>query len=266
MQFLICLTTNKNQNVSIKASTLSEIIKEKIVNDIFNHECDGIKNDTNQLSQNSLSNSSLATLPDNFCEEFFTIKEYTEKECHALHELILENLNSKNNISSVNLQPSTPQKRKSRNFNIPKRRDTKDLISMNGLAQSTLSQKNNPNTCNDKSKELLNLKLEKSKEEESNLSEISLNSDKTDCEDKYLHKQKFIISPLAKSDVYNILCEYFIEVKTEEEFTENFYNGCLFSYLDKNKNLKPVKNHYMRRRVCMKLFKVFERLVRNNFT
>lgn len=265
MQFLICLTTNKNQNVSIKASTLSDIIKEKIVNDIFYHEQYCTKIDNNQ-SQINLSNSSLDIFSHTFSEEFYTIQEYTQKECEQLHDLIIENLNTKNKLSQVNKEPMTPQKKKIRNFTIPKRRETKDSTIINGLIQSTFSSKNNHNTSIDKSREVLNLKLDKSKDEESNLSEISLNSDKTDCEDKYLHKQKFIISPFAKSDVFGLLGEYFIEFNNEEEFLDNFSNGCLFSCLDKNKNLKPVKNHYMRRRVCIKLFKVFERLVRKSFS
>jgi hypothetical protein len=263
MQFLICLTTNKNQNVSIKASSLSEIIKEKIVNDIFSYDQNFTRiNSNSELNDMNFSNSSIDIFSHVFSEEFYKIQDYTEKECEYLHELINESLSKKNNQS----QALTPQKKKIKNFNIPKRRETKDHMSINGLIQNTFSH--NKITCNDKSREILNIKLDKSKEEESNqsnLSEISLNSDKTDCEDKYLHKQKFIISPLNRSDVFCILCEYFIEVKNEEEFLENFSNGELFSSLDKNKILKPVKNHYMRRRVCMKLFKVFERLVWNKF-
>ena len=35
MQILICLTTNKNQTISIKASSLSALIKEKVIEELF---------------------------------------------------------------------------------------------------------------------------------------------------------------------------------------------------------------------------------------
>ena len=126
----------------------------------------------------------------------------------------------------------------------------------------------NGNIYNDKSKGLLNINFAKNKDDEnnmSNLSEISLNSDKTDCEDcKCLHKQRINITPLDKSDVYAILNDYFTEFnfKDENEFNRNFTNGEIFICKDSIKVLKPIKNHYMRRRVCMKLFKVFDKLVK----
>ncbi len=95
------------------------------------------------------------------------------------------------------------------------------------------------------------------------MSDISLNSDKTDCEDK-LQRHKIIITPIDKTGVYEILGEYFSECQNQnsEEFHHSLYYGALFGDLNNLKTLKTVKNHYMRRRVCMKFFKIFEKLVR----
>jgi hypothetical protein len=204
------------------------------------------------------------TLPYDFCEEFYTIREYDKKQLESLYEVVLQTQSEKINTVALILSPTPQGRRKNRNGNFPRRRDTKENV--NSQTSSVNSNKiTNANTCNDKSKDKddINLKIEKSKEEESNLSEISLNSDKTDCEDiKCMQRQKISISPLGRSEIYSILSEYFLDIKTEDDFNENLSNGELFCFLDKNKNSKPVKNHYMRRRVCVKLFKVFERLVK----
>jgi hypothetical protein len=98
------------------------------------------------------------------------------------------------------------------------------------------------------------------------MSDISLNSDKTDCEDK-LSKQKTLISPIDKNGFYEIISEYFGESKLKniEDFFTDFFSGSLFGDLETVKTLKTVKNHYMRKRVCMKFYKVFSKLVSHYF-
>jgi hypothetical protein len=102
--------------------------------------------------------------------------------------------------------------------------------------------------------------------ENSSESEVSLNSDKTDCEDnKQCNKSRIRITPLERKTIFTILNEYFqpdFSFQNETDFTENIINGLTNLNSSLNKT-KPVKFHYMRRRVCCKLFTVFEKLLKN---
>jgi hypothetical protein len=110
-------------------------------------------------------------------------------------------------------------------------------------------------------------------EENNSMSEISVNSDKTDCDEmKIIKKSKITIVPLQMEHLHIILSKIFSE---EEDLKENDRNYNEYSnnagFFDKmieivnfqliNKINPPVRYHYMRRRVCYKLYKVFIILV-----
>jgi len=94
--------------------------------------------------------------------------------------------------------------------------------------------------------------------------EISLDSHRTDCEEsKSNYKYKISITPLDRMSLTSILRDYFVEFKfqNDSEFIKNLFNGEYFNCLNEQKITRPIKNHYIRRRVCYKLYKVFEKLV-----
>ena len=99
---MICLTTNKNQNVSIKASTLSTVLQEKIVENIFTIQINQTKNK---------EGGGAFTLPHDFCEEFYTITEYDKKQLDSLYEVVSLTQNEKINTVAQILSP-TPQGRR----------------------------------------------------------------------------------------------------------------------------------------------------------
>lgn len=108
-----------------------------------------------------------------------------------------------------------------------------------------------------------NLNLKEEEQLQSMSEEISLDSHKTDCEDtKSSYKYKIQITPLDRICLFHILKDYFVEYKmqNESDFFFKLFNGELFNYHEKT--TKIVKNHYMRKRVCYKIYKVFEKLVR----
>jgi hypothetical protein len=131
-----------------------------------------------------------------------------------------------------------------------------DLINTNSKINSNI----NTNI----SYRLINSNL-RSKEEDmlqSMSEEISLDSHKTDCEDtKSNYKFKVHITPLERFRLFQILKDYFVDydLQNESEFFCKLFNGEFFNCQEKTTKL--VKNHYMRRRVCYKLYKVFEKLV-----
>lgn len=95
--------------------------------------------------------------------------------------------------------------------------------------------------------------------------EISLDSNKTDCEEtKSYNRNKIHITPIDRSSLVAILKDYFEDSKTqnESEFCVKLFIGEYFNSQNEEKTTKLVKNHYMRRRVCYKLFIVFQKLVR----
>jgi hypothetical protein len=100
---------------------------------------------------------------------------------------------------------------------------------------------------------------------EISMSDISLNSDKTDCDDKVL-KQKLVISPIDKNGFYEIISDFFesSKIQNSDDFFYSFFSGSLFGDLENTKTLQTVKNHYMRKRVCMKFYKIFSKLVSLN--
>lgn len=94
--------------------------------------------------------------------------------------------------------------------------------------------------------------------------EISLDSNRTDCEEsKSQNRNKIHITPIDRSSLVLILHDYFEEINTqsESEFCLKLFMGEYFYVQNEEKTIKLVKNHYMRRRVCYKLFIVFQKLV-----
>lgn len=96
------------------------------------------------------------------------------------------------------------------------------------------------------------------------MSDISLNSDKTDCEEKF-SRHKIVINPLDKNGVYEILSDYFSEINYNN--SDEFYNylsssNTFLNNFEQAKTAPVIKNHYMRKSVCMKFYKIFEKLVR----
>jgi hypothetical protein len=99
--------------------------------------------------------------------------------------------------------------------------------------------------------------------------EISIDSHRTDCEEsKSNYRYKIRITPLDRISLISILKDYFVDCKiqNESEFIYKLFKGEFFNCLNEEKTMKPVKNHYIRRRVCYKLYKVFEKLVRISLT
>ena len=91
-----------------------------------------------------------------------------------------------------------------------------------------------------------------------------MDSHRTDCEEsKSNYKFKISITPLDRVGLISILKDYFVEFKfqNESEFIYKLFKGENFNCLNEQKVTRPIKNHYLRRRVCYKLYKVFEKLV-----
>jgi hypothetical protein len=239
--FLGCLLRHKNQILSSKASALSTLIEKKIIQSLFEY-----KNE-NQL-QTPINNN------------------FTKEMMNSLTSLITADLNKKANAIKQNTN--------NHNHTISKRQINKKKELNQHQHNSNNSINNYYNLATSYNKLNLNLTTNLTKEEESNsISEISLDSHKTDCEDSKSHtKPKMVIIPLENKNLMKILYEYFtMEVncsedllkdpENENEFLENLSKGKFFKCLNNEKILTPVKYHYMRRRVCYKLFKVFEKIV-----
>lgn len=97
--------------------------------------------------------------------------------------------------------------------------------------------------------------------EESIMSDASINSNKTDCEVPE-KTSKIKVYPLDNNQIFAILSDYFDSKLDEQTFHKSFCYGQLFDDLEVMKTVKPVKFNYMRKRVCYKLFTVFEKIVK----
>jgi len=112
--------------------------------------------------------------------------------------------------------------------------------------------------------------FEISKSDETNsLEDISssnfTNSSKSE-QDEYKYKFKAI--PFSKTELYNFVCEFggkVIPEMTEEDFMLKLEDEFYFKNIRDN-NLDssiPIKNNYLRKSVCIELFKVLLKLVIN---
>lgn len=111
--------------------------------------------------------------------------------------------------------------------------------------------------------------FEISKSDETNsLEDISssnfTNSSKSD-QDEYRFKLKAI--PFSKKELYNLVCEFggkAIPEMTEEDFLLKLQDEFYFKNIrDNNLDFSniPIKNNYLRKTVCIELFKVLLKLV-----
>lgn len=226
-QYLICLSTNKNQTVASKAVVLTNLIQEKILSEIFNFsDCEKILHSEN-------------------CDW----DDRTNNDTSELTSM-LANITINSKIFESESLSTRSIKKYRKESNLVRRKSRNDFSFTN-------NHKSGPHDHRDHSNIITN------EEEESNsLSEMSINTDKTDCEDmKIYQKQRIAIFPLEKKHIYSILKNYFEEFNCndEDEFYDGLFCGKLFN-LEKSRQCS-IKCHYMRRRVCYKLFKVFNKLV-----
>jgi len=143
--------------------------------------------------------------------------------------------------------------------------------------KNTVMRKTNSNHFTDSPKnsntikdyQHINLVLNSAQEEDfHSVSEISFDSHKTDCEETKFVKSRIIITPLDHDSICEILFEYFIDIRLskleKDEILQIIIKREFLAYLnrDKEKGPNPIKFHYMRKRVCYKLYKVLEKLVR----
>jgi len=112
--------------------------------------------------------------------------------------------------------------------------------------------------------------FETSKSDETNsLEEISssnyTNSSKSENDE---FKYKFKAIPLSKKELYNFVCEFggnVIPEMSEDDFLLKLQDDLYFKNIKENNsdltNI-PIKNNYLRKNVCIELFKVLLKLVR----
>lgn len=226
LQYLKCLITNKNQIICSKASGLCERVKDMALRELFEK---GIEK---CLSKN------VGTID---CE--LLIKEIEKANNNDDH-----NSNSKNSNLVLTVKEKFIQ-----NKNINNR--------ANLLTASNVSNLKNRETAIKKKKSISVLEDFNNRIEETILSDASINSYKTDCEET-VKKAKIRIHPLDKTQIYSILSNYFATKNcvSEENLEELLRKGLAVVHSHKDRNLH-IKFKYMRKRVCCKIYAVFEKIV-----
>lgn len=234
---------NKNESISSKALALSNIIRKKIIDSLFTcNEKNFIlpENNTEILAHNE--------------EKHREILNLIEKEQTNLEDSINKTRHNKSNSSRSKIIDKNSEFSRISNFNSNSFKISLNSNSINTEEYNNIYYDLKPD-CNEDHEEI------------NSVSEISLDSHKTDCEETKITRTKVSIIPLDHNAISEILCEYFIDPKLckidHYNFMEIFLKKEFFqnAIKDKEKSKNPVKYHYMRKRVCYKLYKVFGKLV-----
>lgn len=235
------LVTNKNNTIAIKSSDLSGKIKELIFKEIFEKPLKDLKEEANSLELNE------------------NIGKFRTNNNSSN---LLTDINDNNNISNLINGNKETNSFKSLAQHIDK---------VNLLKELNKVHKDNIQICEIKNREML-LKKKKCLEElKNNIKEETINSDvslhsyKTDCEETTNKKAKIKIYPLEKAQIFSILESYLNKISFNEENLTDILMKGIIDGIHCHKIHKPIKFKYMRKRVCYKIYTVFEKIVNLSF-
>lgn len=200
------MISNRNSLISTKCFKLKEMIKNKLIDELFNF--------------NSLALDQVEYKETDKDELSSYLSEYTKSN----------DSNFSNDFSSLDKKEFALFKRKN-----------KDQIILKHKQTQFHKEQNNIESCS--------------------VSALSINSSHTDCEETK-QKNKVKLTPLDKKEIFSVLIEYFSDDKLDEDnFIDNLKCGKLFNNCMSSPQI--IKHLYLRRRVCYKLFSVFDILLKH---